>query len=144
MGWFLLDVAARLQSSSARPVKKGALMKILLVDDDADVREVLAELLTLEGHSVTSAADGPEGVLRALQTEPEVAFIDLTLPGIDGVEVARRIRAVMGSSVLLVALSGHADASPRGFDARLTKPSGANEILAVLGRLRSQPRRAAG
>ncbi len=116
-------------------------MKILLVDDDADVREVLAELLTMEGHSVTSAADGPEGVLRALQTEPEVAFIDLTLPGIDGVEVARRIRSVMGSSVLLVALSGLADASPRGFDARLTKPSGASEILALLGRVTSQQHR---
>ncbi len=116
-------------------------MRILLVDDDADVREVLAELLTLEGHCVTAAADGPEGVLRALQTEPEVAFIDLTLPGIDGVEVARRIRSVLGSSVILIALSGHADASPRGFDARLTKPSGASEILGVLSRASAQQRK---
>lgn len=110
-------------------------MKILLVDDDDDVREVLAELLTLEGHEVTTAADGQEGVLRALQTQPSVAFIDLTLPGIDGVEVARRLRAVFGTSVLLVALSGHSDAGPRGFDARLTKPSSADEILAVLQRV---------
>lgn len=117
-------------------------MRILLVDDDDDVREVLGELLTLEGHAVTAASDGAEGVLRALQTEPEVAFIDLTLPGIDGVEVARRIRAVMGASVLLVALSGHADASPRGFDARLTKPSSAEEILAVLGRAGARQRKA--
>jgi CheY-like chemotaxis protein len=118
-------------------------MRILLVDDDEDVREVLSELLTLEGHTVTAACDGPQGVLRALQTTPEVAFIDLTLPGIDGVEVARRIRAVMGSSVVLVALSGHADANPRGFDARLTKPSGASEILGVLDRV-SAKRRMAG
>lgn len=117
-------------------------MRILLVDDDDDIREVLSELLTHEGHTVTCAADGAEGVLRALQTEPEAAIIDLTLPGIDGVEVARRIRSVLGASVLLVALSGHADASPRGFDARLTKPSGAAEILGVLRRAGAQRRKA--
>ncbi len=117
-------------------------MRILLVDDDEDVREVLSELLTLEGHSVTAAGDGPAGVLRALQTSPEVAFIDLALPGIDGVEVARRIRAVLGSSIVLVALSGHADASPRGFDARLAKPAGASEILGVLDRASAQRRKA--
>ena len=116
-------------------------MRILLVDDDADLREVLAELLTMEGHEVTCAADGPQGVLRALQTQPEAALIDLTLPGIDGVEVARRIRSVLGATVLLVALSGHAESNPRGFDARLMKPSGAGEILDVLNRAGSQQRK---
>ena len=117
-------------------------MRILLVDDDADLREVLAELLTMEGHDVTTAADGPSGLLRALETRPQVAFIDLTLPGIDGADVAQRIRGMLGANVMLVALSGRADASPRGFDERLTKPSGAQDILRVLSRAGAQKRKA--
>ena len=81
--------------------------QILLVEDDDNVREALRRILTLDGHRVEVARDGPEGVELALATAPEVVFIDIGLPGIDGYEVGRRIRAGLGSRALLVALTAH-------------------------------------
>jgi hypothetical protein len=75
---------------------------ILLVEDDDSTRKALRRILELDGHRVEVARDGPGGVERALATAPEVAFIDIGLPGLDGYEVGRRIRAALGSRVLLV------------------------------------------
>lgn len=86
------------------------------------------------------ARDGPEGVELALATAPEVAFIDIRLPGIDGHEVARRIRAALGSRVLLVALTAHGQEQDRrrsieaGFDAHLVKPVSDEDLTRVLDR----------
>ena len=113
---------------------------ILIIDDDDGVRKALRRILELDGHRVEVARDGPEGVHLTLATVPEVAFIDVRLPGIDGHEVARRIRAALGRRVLLVALTAHGRERDRrrsteaGFDAHLVKPVSYEELARVLGR----------
>jgi signal transduction histidine kinase/CheY-like chemotaxis protein len=103
--------------------------RILLVEDNADAREMLRIGLTQQGHEVHEAADGTAGVDLAARVEPDVALIDIGLPGIDGYEVARRIReAQNGRSIYLVAVTGYGQAEDRrrardaGFDAHATKP----------------------
>jgi CheY-like chemotaxis protein len=111
---------------------------ILLIEDDDDAREVLQISLEAEGQSVTVAANGDDGIALAAATRPDVVFIDLGLPGLDGFEVARRLRALLGTSVRLIALTGHVRAEDReataaaGFDGHLTKPIGAEAIIALL------------
>jgi signal transduction histidine kinase len=113
---------------------------ILLVDDDDNVRKALRRILELDGHRVEVARDGPEGVELARATAPEVAFIDIKLPGIDGHEVARRIRAALGSRVVLVAVTGYGGERERqrsrkaGFDAHLVKPVSYEDLARVLDR----------
>jgi signal transduction histidine kinase/ActR/RegA family two-component response regulator len=113
---------------------------IMLVDDDDNLRKALRRILELDGHRVEVARDGPEGVERTLATAPEVAFIDIRLPGIDGHEVARRIRAALGRRVVLVALTAHGREQDRrrsseaGFDAHLVKPVSYEDLTRVLDR----------
>jgi len=114
---------------------------ILLVEDDDNVREALHRILALDGHRVEVARDGPGGVELALATAPEVAFIDIGLPGIDGYEVGRRIRAALGSRVLLVAVTAYGQEQDRrrsseaGFDAHLVKPVSYEDLTRLLGRV---------
>jgi signal transduction histidine kinase len=114
--------------------------QILLVEDDDNVRDALGRMLRLDGHRVGMARDGREGVALALATAPEVAFIDIGLPGIDGYEVGRRIRAALGSRVLLVALTARGLEEDRqrsteaGFDAHLVKPASYEDLTRILGR----------
>ena len=113
---------------------------ILLVEDDDNVRKALQRILQLDGHRVQVARDGLEGVELALATAPDVAFIDIGLPRIDGYEVGRRIRAALGKLVRLVALTGYGQAqdqrrsSDAGFDAHLVKPVSYDELTRILGR----------
>ncbi|HMH49473.1 MAG TPA: response regulator [Candidatus Acidoferrum sp.] len=112
----------------------------MVVDDDDNVRKALRRILELDGHRVEVACDGPEGVELTLATAPEVALIDIRLPGIDGHEVARRIRAALGRRVLLVALTAHGREQDRrrsgeaGFDAHLVKPVSYEDLTRVLDR----------
>lgn len=114
--------------------------RILLVDDDDNLRNALRRILELDGHRVEVARDGPEGVDLTLATVPEIAFIDIRLPGIDGHEVARRIRAALGPRVVLVALTGNSREQDRrrsseaGFDAHLVKPVSYEDLVRVLDR----------
>lgn len=113
---------------------------ILLVEDDDNVRNALHRILEVDGHRVEEARDGPGGVDLALATAPEIAFIDIGLPGIDGYEVGRRIRAALGSRVLLVALTAYGQEQDRrrsseaGFDAHLVKPVSYEDLTRLLGR----------
>jgi len=103
-------------------------LHILIIEDNADARSTLEQLLTLLGHRVETAADGLQGVAAGLTSRPNVALVDLSLPSLDGLEVARQLRAGLGASVRLVALTGHASEEDRrvcleaGFDAHLAKP----------------------
>lgn len=104
-------------------------IKILIVEDNPDSREMLRQLLSLEGHTVLTASDGNAGVKQSLEGCPDVALIDIGLPGMDGYEVARRIRAHPDSqTICLVALTGYGQETDRqaakqaGFDAHLVKP----------------------
>ena len=101
---------------------------VLLVEDSEEVRDALVELLQLGGHAVEAVGDGIEGVERARASRPEVILVDMGLPGIDGLEVGRRIRAHLGDVPLLVAVTGQGRDEDRrraldaGFDELLAKP----------------------
>ena len=103
--------------------------RVLIVDDLSDLRETLCALCQSWGHQVESASDGLAGVKKALETKPDFALIDIGMPGIDGYEVARRIRADgRGRGIKLIALTGYGAAEQRelalsvGFDQYLVKP----------------------
>jgi CheY-like chemotaxis protein len=114
---------------SASKDTRGAL-KVLIVEDHHDARTTMRMLLSMGyGHVVYEAADGASGVRCALELRPDVALIDLGLPDLDGTEVARRIRAVLDKSeILLIALTGYGSAEDQrlaqeaGFDVHLLKP----------------------
>ena len=113
--------------------------RILLVEDNADAREMLRLGLTLQGHEVHEAGDGMRAVELAAEIRPDVALIDIGLPGFDGYEVARRLRAAeSGKSILLVAMTGYGQAEDRrraldaGFDAHATKPVSSEELSRLI------------
>jgi signal transduction histidine kinase/ActR/RegA family two-component response regulator len=103
--------------------------RVLVVDDNVDAARTLAELLTLDGHEAHVAHDGPSAVESARRLRPEVAILDIGLPGFSGLEVARRLREEPSlAGLLLVALSGWvqeedlARSREAGFDHHLAKP----------------------
>ena len=120
----------------ATPVGKGK--RILVIEDQADARRALQRLLQIWGHEVDVAEDGVRGVDAAMQTPPDIALVDVGLPGLDGYEVARRLRTAMGKSVRLVALTGYGQPEDRdrafdaGFDLHLVKPVDRDQLAAAL------------
>jgi two-component system CheB/CheR fusion protein len=124
----------------AAPAAPSAVMsRVLIVEDNADVRSMLHTLLELEGHEVQEAADGSQGLGSLTNGAFDVALIDIGLPGIDGYEVARRARVSCGDHCpRLVALTGYGRASDRaavkaaGFDDHLVKPCNPEDLLRVL------------
>jgi CheY-like chemotaxis protein len=115
--------------------------RILLIEDSEDVREMLKDFLEELGHEVAVAANGLEGVEKLLQLKPDIALVDVGLPGIDGYEVARRIRfQPEGERLYLVALTGYggpeaqAKAVGAGFDLHLTKPLNVAELPELINR----------
>jgi signal transduction histidine kinase/ActR/RegA family two-component response regulator len=114
--------------------------KIAIVEDNGDVRDLLRLKLSRLGHEVLTARDGHEGVAIVLGERPDLALVDLGLPGIDGYEVARTVRARLGDDVVLVAVSGFGlpddkrRALESGFDEHITKPADVKDIENVLRR----------
>jgi CheY-like chemotaxis protein/nitrogen-specific signal transduction histidine kinase len=103
--------------------------RVLLIDDNVDMRETLAACLSMQGHDVTEAGDGPSALQLASEFAPDVIVIDIGLPEMDGYEVARRFRAnPLMRDVRLVALTGYGQQEDKqkavnaGFDEHLTKP----------------------
>jgi signal transduction histidine kinase len=127
----------------AVPAVPAARRRILLVEDNADAAEVLAEYLESLGHEVTVAHDGPAALEAAARVHPEIALLDIGLPGMDGYEVGRRLRQDAGTGgPVLVALTGYGQEEDRkrsrdsGFAHHLTKPFEAaalERLLAELG-----------
>ena len=114
--------------------------RILIVEDSRDSRDMLRYLLERAGHEVHEAGDGPSGVEAILKVRPDIALVDVGLPGLDGYEVARRVRASEGGrTVRLVALTGyglpedHRRSHEAGFDTHLVKPVDAARLAAVIG-----------
>jgi CheY-like chemotaxis protein len=112
---------------------------VLIVEDNDDAREMLRTLLELWHHTVEEATDGPGGIEAALRFKPEIAIIDVGLPGLDGYEVARYLRASAGvKRPLLIALTGYGSpkdalrAREAGFDAHLVKPVDPGRLAEVL------------
>jgi signal transduction histidine kinase len=102
--------------------------RVLVIEDNADARDMLKTWLELEGHHVLEAANGAEGVKILLSERPDVAFVDIGLPIMDGYEVARTIRRQADHATRLVALTGYGQAEDRrrsfdaGFDDFVVKP----------------------
>ena len=120
------------------PPLAAAPKRIMVVEDHEDSRVMLRQLLELKGHHVYEAADGRAGVQEILRVRPDVALVDLGLPGLDGYEVARKVREVCRQDVYLVALTGYdlADYRQRsrdaGFDAHLVKPVAPDVLARIL------------
>ena len=112
--------------------------RIVLVEDSRDSRDMLRFLLEHAGHEVHEAEDGPRGVEAIVAVKPDIALVDVGLPGIDGYEVARRVRAQVGAGVRLVALTGyglpddHRRSQEAGFDAHLVKPVDPARLAALI------------
>jgi CheY-like chemotaxis protein len=113
--------------------------RILIVEDDADGREALRALLELWGHEVEVAENGEQGVELTLNSRPEVVLLDIGMPGMDGYEVAKRIRAAPGGpEPFLIAYTGwarvedHRRGREAGFDSYVLKPADPDHLPALL------------
>ncbi|PYQ66531.1 MAG: hypothetical protein DMF53_03455 [Acidobacteria bacterium] len=118
--------SARRGPVASRPVFS---RRVLVVDDNRDAAESLELLLQIWGHQARSAQDGPEALSLAAEFQPEIVLLDIGLPGMDGYEVARQMRALpAGRNALIVAVTGYGRNSDRlqsqeaGFDHHLVKP----------------------
>ncbi len=113
--------------------------RVLLIEDSTDAREMLRMMLELAGHVVYDSADGTRGLALLNTVRPDAAIIDIGLPGMNGYEIAKRIRQDdHGRRMLLLALSGY-DApadwarSESGFDHHLVKPVDPDQLARLLG-----------
>jgi CheY-like chemotaxis protein len=126
--------------AAARPARAPVVpRRVLIVEDNADAREMLGTALASAGHEVCEADTGAAALDAAASFRPDVGLIDIGLPGVDGYEVARRLRATdEGQRMLLVALTGYGQPEDRrrargaGFDAHLTKPVLPEQLAEVL------------
>jgi CheY-like chemotaxis protein len=122
---------------AARPAVAGPPRRVLVIEDNDDAREMLRNLLRLFGHEVHEACDGAVGLEEARRLRPDAALIDIGLPGMDGYEVARRIRADLPGA-RLVALTGYGQPEDReralaaGFDVHLVKPVDPDQLQRLL------------
>jgi signal transduction histidine kinase/CheY-like chemotaxis protein len=137
---FIVTVPLAGQASplQLRQVRQGDGRRVLIIEDSDDTAATLKELLELEGHEVRVEADGLRGVEAALQFHPEVILCDIGLPGIDGYEVARRLRSAGAIRVLLVAVTGYSApddvrrAQAAGFQQHIAKPADLDHIARVV------------
>lgn len=115
---------------------------VLVVDDYEDSRQMSMEFLSFSGFRVAEAKDGLEAVVKAIELRPDVILMDYSLPGIDGWEATRRIRADAGSgAVRIVGLTGYGEAEElarakeAGCDAFITKPCPPDRLVAEIQKL---------
>lgn len=141
-----LPISAHLQltlphaPAAMRTIRAGLpkYQKILVVDDNEPAAQGLGALLKHLGHEVEFAYDGPSALLRIQTFAPQVVLLDIGLPGMDGYQVARIVRAEQDSSLLLIALSGYGQDEDKrkarevGFNHHLTKPVGIRDLEHLL------------
>jgi signal transduction histidine kinase/DNA-binding response OmpR family regulator len=132
------------RTSTENPPRDNGTTRVLVVDDNADGAQSLATLLRLSGFRVEVAQSGPAALTTAESFQPDVVLLDIGLPGMDGYEVARRLRAEEnGSRRLLVALTGYGREEDRrrsqeaGFDHHLAKPVDPEQLLRLLNEART-------
>jgi CheY-like chemotaxis protein len=113
--------------------------RVLVIDDNHDAAETLAELIETLGHTAVVAYDAYAGLAKASEDLPDIVLCDIGLPGMDGYEFARRLRAFASNDrVRLVALSGYAQpedvarAAEAGFDAHVAKPPDPDRLAGLL------------
>ena len=126
-----------LETTPEQPVRAVS-RRVLVVDDNADSAESLAMILEIRGHETRMALDGPQAIAVARDFRPEVVMLDIGLPGMDGYEVARHLRAEH-DGLLLIALTGYGQDEDRrrsqeaGFDHHLVKPVDFSVLQEVMG-----------
>ena len=109
--------------------------RILVVEDEAAIARVLVDNLLFEGHEAEAAADGAEGLERALAWQPDLILLDVVLPTMDGYEVCRRLRA-QGAATSIIMLTARGEEVDKvlglelGADDYVTKPVGVRELMA--------------
>jgi CheY-like chemotaxis protein len=120
--------------------------KVLLIEDNDDAREIMAALLQSYGHEVLQASNGTDGLQMVKDYQPDITMVDIGLPGIDGHEVARRIRADASvSDMPLIALTGYGMEHDRqraidaGFNLHLVKPASTSELIKAIEICVSKP-----
>jgi len=132
-------------SDAGAPGPVGVRYRVLVVDDNVDAARSMAMLLELEGYDVECAFDGAQALVCAHRHPPDAVLLDIGLPSLDGLEVARRLRAEPGEAArkrLLVAVSGYGRDQDReqayqaGFNRHLTKPADPEHVLDLLARHR--------
>jgi CheY-like chemotaxis protein len=137
------DSAPATLVAAGQQTRSGPRYKILIIDDEHDVADLLASVLRHAGHQVWTAYSGQIGIETAQECRPEVALIDLSMPDMDGHEVARQLRGRMPQT-LLIALSGLVNASDHerslaaGFDYHLAKPATLRQIEVLCAKPRRQ------
>ncbi|HEX4049296.1 MAG TPA: response regulator [Steroidobacteraceae bacterium] len=136
------SVPSGLEGAAAQADSPAPHRRILIVDDNRDALESLVRLLQLAGHEVHQASDGQQALSLAAEQQPDLVMLDIGMPGMDGYEVARRIRAERwGQPMVLVAVTGWGQDSDRrrsreaGFDSHWVKPLDAQKLAALLGTL---------
>lgn len=132
------------RSEGDRGAPAAAVARVVVVEDNVDSAEMLCELLGIAGYRCDTASNGLEGLSTIERIRPDVAFVDVGLPGMDGHELARRVRAQRElDGVYLVALTGYGQASDRkraldaGFDEHLVKPVDPDKVMTLLTRRNS-------
>jgi CheY-like chemotaxis protein len=128
--------AAETQPGAALPAT--GKRRVLVVEDEDDSRECLKLLLETEGHEVALTADGAAALEQLGTFRPDIALVDVGLPGMDGYEVARRVRSLPGgAAVKLIAMTGFGGEKNRrrakqaGFDVHVTKPISYEQLARV-------------
>jgi len=141
-----LPLAAEPARPDVVPAARPRPRRVLVIEDNLDAAESLQMALELEGHEVFLAHDGPMGLERARELEPDVVLCDIGLPGMDGYAVAKALRREPGlRDTFIVALTGYAlpedqrRAVDAGFDAHLTKPATIDAVQDVVGRAPPRP-----
>ena len=133
------SVADTVAESAPQPASRPR--RVLIVEDAQDTRESLGVIMKMWKHEVIMATNGPEGVQRAFESRPDVALVDIGLPGFDGYHVAQRIRGERDEwarTVRLIALTGYGQPGDReralaaGFDVHVRKPVDLAELRALL------------
>jgi two-component system, sensor histidine kinase len=131
------EIPGAAQSESETP--QGTQRRILIIEDNIDAQQTLKLLLEAWGHDVHVASDGRAGIEAILALAPDVAFVDIGLPIVDGYEVARRITSAgLGKPPLLVALTGYGDPEQRvtalnaGFQHHVVKPADPQRLQEIV------------
>jgi len=132
------EAAESARPSGERPEHPATGNRVLVVDDNEDAARTLGMLLRAHGHDVVVVYDSSQALVAGNARSPDVAFIDLDMPGMDGFELARQIRkTAWGARVRLVAVTGMgrmtdvSQSREAGFDAHLTKPGDPDKLLAL-------------
>jgi signal transduction histidine kinase len=133
------DLVVSERTPSDRPPLDLRALRVVVIEDNADIRDMLRTLLELHGCQVRVADNGADGVELVLSAQPDVALVDIAMPELDGYSVARRVSAALGDvRPRLVAMTGYGQDSDRrrsqeaGFDAHLVKPVTQEALLRAL------------